>query len=435
MTELAPQDADMFWRAQYSATDQFALYCFAAERDCAAAEILSALRARADRLPRLHLRVAPARHDLAFPRWCAAPVVDAQFRHHPGPRSWDDCRAAVAGLLTDRLDATAHTWRLHLFGPVDGAPRAAGLAWVVVLQVSHALADGRGVADLARALLGPEPVDEPPSPAGPPPGLLAVVGGAVAAPARVAAGMALGIGAWRRSAVDSAASDAAEPGSPATAATVLNRVAGDRRRIDVVVADASALRIDGATVTVSVLARLAEVLGRNLGIDDTTSAVELTVGREPGSDRQRQGRNNFHNAGIRLHPELARAQRVRAIDAQIRAARERDQTAGRRLERRAAAATPAVLRALAVRLTPTDVAPAAVVGATVVSSVHRGPADLTLAGGAVLFTAGFPALSAAHAMTIGVHAIGGVVAVSITTDPDAVDADCLVPLLAAALDG
>ncbi len=78
-----------------------------------------------------------------------------------------------------------------------------------------------------------------------------------------------------------------------------------------------------------------------------------------------------------------------------------------------------MLRAFGVRAAPRDT-PARVAGAAVVSSVNRGPADLTLAGGRVLFTAGFPALSAAHALTIGVHGIGDAVTVSVTTSPSVV---------------
>lgn len=426
MAEMAPLDADMFWRSRLGATDQFALYCFAAQGDRRPDELLADLRLRAGGVPELGLRVAPAWRDLALPRWCPAPIVDDQLRHHDGPATWDECRAAVADLLTDSLDATEHTWRAHLFGPVAGAPRAAGPAWVLVLQVSHALADGRGVAALARTLLGPGGEPEPTSGrpvAGDRPGVPALAAGVLGMPLRLAAGLALGTAGWRR------ADDT--PAPPTMAATTLNRVAGRRRRIDVRVVEADALRIGTATVTVSVLARLAEVLGPYLGIADDALTVELTVGRAAHG----RGRNNFHNVSVRLHPHLDRIDRARMIDAQIRAARVREDAPGRRLERRAADITPAVLRSLAVRWTPTDVAPARVAGAAVVSAVHRGPADLTLGGGAVLFTAGFPALSSAHALSIGVHRLGATATLSLTTDPAAVDADCLVSLLVAATDG
>ena len=45
----------------------------------------------------------------------------------------------------------------------------------------------------------------------------------------------------------------------------------------------------------------------------------------------------------------------------------------------------------------------------------------SLAGGRVRLTAGFPALSAVHALTHGVHGIGDAVTVSVLADPDVVD--------------
>ncbi|MFZ2510552.1 MAG: hypothetical protein WAW85_05610, partial [Gordonia sp. (in: high G+C Gram-positive bacteria)] len=104
-----------------------------------------------------------------------------------------------------------------------------------------------------------------------------------------------------------------------------------------------------------------------------------------------------------------------------------------------AALTPPVLRALAVRLAhgggraPGDTPPGGVSGALVVSSVNRGPADLTLAGGTAVFTAGFPALSGVHLASLGVHGLGETITVALTTDPDRVDADHLGRMLETAL--
>ncbi|PQM49568.1 hypothetical protein C1Y40_00219 [Mycobacterium talmoniae] len=48
-----------------------------------------------------------------------------------------------------------------------------------------------------------------------------------------------------------------------------------------------------------------------------------------------------------------------------------------------------------------------------VSSVHRGAADLRFGDAPVLWTAGYPALSPAMGLTHGVHGIGDTVAISV----------------------
>ena len=62
-------------------------------------------------------------------------------------------------------------------------------------------------------------------------------------------------------------------------------------------------------------------------------------------------------------------------------------------------------------------------GNTVVSSVNRGPADLTFGGVPVVFTAGFPGLSPMMSLTHGVHGIGDRIAVSVNADPGNLDID------------
>ena len=76
---------------------------------------------------------------------------------------------------------------------------------------------------------------------------------------------------------------------------------------------------------------------------------------------------------------------------------------------------------------------AAVAGHTVVSSVNRGPADLSFGGRPVVLTAGFPALSPMMSLTHGVHGIGDTVAVSVHADPGNVEIDEYLDRLTRAL--
>lgn len=441
MAALAPADADMFFWSRRQATDQFLLYCFAAQPDSGGAMpapelVLGELESRARRIGALAVRVSRAPGDLALPRWTPAPAVPAQFRHHPGALTWDRCRTAVARTLTDRLDATDRAWRVHLYGPVGGAPGGGDgeRVWVAALQISHALADGRTASALARELFGGPPA-VPAPPVGRAPGLPAAAAGIATTGIRWLAGLGLGLAAWRTGAPAAAAPP------PPIAATPFNGPPGPDRAIDAIVVPAARLRADGASITVAALLAVGEALSGVLDRRDPGLAVELTLARDApgerdgGRTREPRPRNDFHTVTVGLHPQVPdRRERARRITADIAAARARDGSARRRAERRAAAVTPAVLRALAVRLAAGGGAPGAVAGAALVSSVNRGPADLTLAGGRVLFTAGFPALSAAHATTIGVHGIGDTVTVSVTWSPSAVpDADRFVALLRAGL--
>jgi hypothetical protein len=73
-------------------------------------------------------------------------------------------------------------------------------------------------------------------------------------------------------------------------------------------------------------------------------------------------------------------------------------------------------------------------GNTVVSSVHRGAADLSFGGARVVLTAGFPALSPMMGVTHGVHGIGDTIAVSVHAAESAIgDVDAYLDRLDHAL--
>jgi hypothetical protein len=82
---------------------------------------------------------------------------------------------------------------------------------------------------------------------------------------------------------------------------------------------------------------------------------------------------------------------------------------------------------------PIDTVPNSIAGHTVVSSVYRGPADLTFGDGRVLFTAGFPAIGAVMNLTHGVHGIGDTT-ISVPADASVLpDIDTYTGLLDTAL--
>lgn len=398
MATLSHADAEMYWRSAHAATDQFLLYAFDESDD--RTDPSAQLRARAARIADLHLGIEPLPGDLDFPRWTRVPITATQWRRHE-VENWTDCLAAVADLMAPGCRDPELLWRVHLFGPLTGVPEAADRAMVVVLQISHALGDGRRASDIARRLLSDGAPDTAPrSPRLP--GLVAAGLGAMTAAPRLALATAVGLAAWR--------DDEPEAGPPAVAPTALNLPADGPIALRTVTVGRERLRRFAPSVTVAVLAGIADLLPQIGGAtDDGRVFAELTVARTPIAEQ----RNNFHTVGIDLHAADAVPQRAASIAAQIDDARQRDTARARRRARRAAALAPAVLDALAVRLAARATPPTEVTGTTIVSSVNRGPADLTLAGARVLFTAGFPAVSSVHGLTHGVHGIGDRVTISI----------------------
>ena len=143
--------------------------------------------------------------------------------------------------------------------------------------------------------------------------------------------------------------------------------------------------------------------------------------------------NDFRNVGIGLYPRLDRERRAEAIARQLAGHRSRGAHPAMRASAAASAAVPAPLLRWGVRQFDAATRSPVVSGHTVVSSVNRGPADLSFGGCAVALTAGYPALSPMMSLTHGVHGIGDSVAISVHADPVNVDVDAYLHRLRAAL--
>ncbi|MCV7349324.1 DUF1298 domain-containing protein [Mycobacterium parmense] len=408
---MAAVDAQFYWLSAKVPNDEFLLYAFdgvPADRGRAVEEVLG--RARA--CPDLAMRVRDDNR-LTYPRWVPTPVTVEQvvFRE-PADPGWQGCLTAVAGLFRDQLDIRRMAWRLHVFTPVPGIPFVDGAGTVAVLQVPHALADGARGAALAAWLFGrPDPVPGVPRPR---PGCLP----------RRAAEAAL---AHRRLVRDTRAG-LLVPGvgprpplptnaRPHGAHTVRTLV----RRRD---------QLPGPTVTVGVLAAVASVFAELFGDEATSAGAEVPMGKPTA----REAYNNFGNVGVGLYPALDRDARAERIATDLANGRRRFGHPATRAADRAFAAVPAILLRWGVAQFDADVRPAQVAGNTVVSSVHRGAADLGFGGAGVVLTAGYPALSPVMGLTHGVHGIGDTVAVSVHAAASAVpDIDNYMRLLDAAL--
>lgn len=437
---MSAPDAAVYWRSATQRSDIFAVYCFdVPDTPISMDAVVDELRGRARGIGDLCQRVLNVPGDLDRPYWVGSGADCGRFAVH-AVSSWQGCLDRLGELDGDQLDPTECAWRIHIFGPLTGAPQGCsargGEAIVVALQVSHALADGRGNAAICRALFGAVPPQYDACTDSPASGRLRFMrwglaaAGVVRLPVSAVAAIWLGLRSfneYRKAARRGPVND----GPGAVAFTEINRPPGPERTMRVIVLDRRSLPAE-YSVTVVALTAASFALDELLESAPRRTA-ELTVGRSP-----RPGvRNNFGNVGIDLHPEIDDpGERMMLIAGGVAAAQRRAATpdpvaeASRRFE----SVLPAFLVRRAIRRFDERVKPLKVAGVTVVSSVNRGPDDLVLAGARIRFTTGFPTLSPFMGLVHGLDGMGHSITMSVTTSPEIVDADTYVEMLRRALD-
>jgi hypothetical protein len=413
---LSAVDAQMHWMSAKIPNDQFLLYGFAGVQPDLEQE-LELIRRRAQGCPELRLRVEEG-NGLIYPSWIAGDVgPDRVVVHDLADSSWSGCLAAAARLAEHQLDAGRMTWRLHVFAPVDALP-GAGAGTVVVLQATHALADGIRSSALAAWLFG-RAGEVPPVPAPP--------------PFRGAALPWRGVKAARadRQLVRDTDAGLVPPQADSRPALHSNMRPDGVRSIRTVIRNRA--QLPGPTVTVGVLAALSTALAghlRELGDDPSTLGAEVPMAKAG----VRLAHNHFGNVGVGLYPDLDFGERADRIAGDIARRRRRAAHPAMLASSRAFAAVPAVLLRWGVKQFDPAVRSPTVTGNTVVSSVNRGPADLRFGGLPVVLTAGYPGLSPMMGLTHGVHGIGDTVAISVHAAESAIgDIDAYVERLEAAL--
>ncbi|KLO36230.1 hypothetical protein ABW17_22805 [Mycobacterium nebraskense] len=408
---MAAVDAQFYWMSARIPNDEFLLYAFDGE-PAEYPAVVEQLCRRARACPELTLRVRD-RGPLAYPRWVPAAVrPDQVVRHDLDDQTWAGCLAAVVALAGDQLDVRRMPWRLHVFTPVLGIPGVTGPGTVAVMQVAHALADGARASAMAGWLFGrPDPV--PPV-------------------RRLRAGFlpwraAQAVRAHRRLERDTRAGLLA-PGAGPRPLLPTNARPGPARSVRTLVRHRKQVR--GPTVTVGALTAISTALSRLLGDAADTLGAEVPVAK-PGAPH---AYNHFGNVTVGLYPKLGLEARAERIAAELANGRRRFAHPATRCADRSFAAVPAALLRWGVAQFDFDIRPEQVSGNTVVSSVYRGPADLTFGDARVVLTAGYPALSPVMGLTHGVHGIGDTIAVSVHAAESAVpDIDAYLRLLDAAL--
>ncbi len=441
----------MYWLSRRTHNDLFLLYCFA-DSASPTAELRALVERRSARISELRVRLRAVPGDLDYPSWVPCEFVAEQFLEHAlSEANWPGVLDGLGKLLGTGVDATVRPWRVHIFRGVRGVPGQlpdAAPALVVVLQMSHALADGRGAARIARTLFAESDMTRPPdngsalrpSAATSLSAITDSVSGLLRTPIQVVRTVVRGYGAYRaqQQLAELTSTGRLPAPGPGCMPSAVNRplLAG---RADhaarMIVCDARQLRGTGRTVTVVVLTAISQALARYLEsrgepVDRLAAQVPMAItGTSSGV------RNNYRNLGVDLfidEPDLTvRADKIAAALAAGRVRAEHPLLAARDLVT-AVIAAPLLRRD--VDRYPIDTVPDSIAGHTVVSSVDRGPADLTFGGGRVLFTAGFPAIGAVMNLTHGVHGLGDTVTISVHADRAAVpDPDAYVELVREAL--
>ncbi|WHU48718.1 hypothetical protein QNM97_06925 [Gordonia sp. L191] len=433
---MSAVDAMWYWMSSAMPSDQFLVYGFTSPRTSLDV-IAGYLRRRAATIDDLGLRVADVPAHLDRPYWRRAPVSADQVRVTQGPMTWQACLDHIAQSMDYQLDARQQMWRLHLYGAVTPAPGVAeGSDLVVaVLQVAHALGDGRRSSAIARQLFSEKEIEVQarcPAERGPTTVMhvpAAAALGVARVPIDVARMLFWGGLAFHHHRQRSRTTGSGTTGSGTTdsgqttssvAPTSINGSPGRGRELRTLTVSADVLTARGGTVTVGALTAISDALPRFLGDPSMPVTITLTVARRrAATDPNTGSRNDFRTVGIDLHTDIADLDgRASAIAAEIARARDEHMTPERAAARRAEHATPAPLRILGARQAGAAQLPERIDGISVVSSVDRGPADLTLGGGSrSVITAGFPALSPVHGLNHGVHGLGARVTLSVIAAP------------------
>jgi hypothetical protein len=409
---MAAADAQSFWMSAKIPNDMFLVCGFdgvPADLDAA----LAALRRNVSTCPELLVRIDDS-NAWRYPSWIRCDASEIVV-HEPGNRTWSEClNAVLAVAAVDQLDATMRAWRVHVFVGVTGIPETTGPGTVVVVQMSHALADGQRATALMGRIFGR---DQP-----------------VPAVTESRLGTwALPYLAWRASAAhrrlvhDTASGAVAPPADPWPVQATNNAPEGRdewrtvvRHRTD----------LPGPTVTVGVLAAISEALAAELG-----GATELGAEVPMAKTGTRRAYNHYGNVGVALHPRVPFHERAVRIQAELAMRRQRFEHPAAAAGDAATAAVPARLLRWGTRQFDVQARSTTVTGNTVVSSVNRGPADLTFGGCPVVLTTACPALSPMMSLTHGVHGIGDTVTISVHASPSALpDVDSYVERLSAVLD-
>ncbi len=392
--QVAPADA-WYLFAKKLHTDQFLVYAFAGTPPSAEQAIEEVLE-RARSCSELRLRVRYPTIGFGLPEWITGDVDAGQIIVHDSEvGDWPGCLRATSRLIEQhQLDTEQATWRLHVFLGVHGVPASAGQpSTVIVVQISHALADGLRSSALAGFLFGRSQA-------------LPVI---TALPVHFPFARSVAAVRARRQLVrETAAGLVPPPPGPVPALSINNAPTGAPLLRTFVRHRA---QLPGKSATIGALIAISEAISgylRERGEDPSMLTALVPMANAGVAHAQNHSGPEF----IRLHPEVTgRAERAALIATEFADRQSRRRHAALATNELALANLPGpVLRWLQSRALPPTL-----MGHTTVSSVNRGADDLSFGGCPVMMTAGYPFQTPTIGLTHGVHGIGEMVGISVNT--------------------
>ncbi|GGG02557.1 hypothetical protein GCM10007304_15690 [Rhodococcoides trifolii] len=377
--------------------------------------------ARLESIPQVRVRLARVRFDLDYPSWTtnSTDPTDTVGIRPSASGEWSDALVTLADILSVPLNVEHGAIAVHILPNLRGVPGIDGLGSVVVVQLSHALADGQGAVAVTRTLLGDDSArTHLPSPtlSGRRPAVSAVVG-ILRIPVQAAAFTGSAVRAIRssRAFAREIADGTIVTRPPTRQASAVNVDPGTDRAAAVLVHDRAALTASGLSVTSAALTAIARALAAYLGDDAPADlGAHVTVALPP--DARWSGVNRLASASVDLVPG-ADDQSAR-IRASLTGERRRVTHQAMLDSVRVAEHIPApLLRAGLRRQHPSG---ETVHAHTTVSSVNCGPATLEVCGAQAVFIAAFAGLSPAMSLNHAVLGLGDTISVGVVTSPSAV---------------
>lgn len=420
---LSVADAQMLWLRKYRNNDQFLLYCFAGEVVPTVDKLREVLQKNIGDNSQLKVSLVDDPTGWQFPHWeTNSHEFDELIIFHSSQSfQWPDVLTTIIELRASAVPVEKTAWLLHIFPDVRNVPEvgsdenADSPKTIVVLQISHALVDGRGAAQIARAILSGEILDC-----------------SVTLPARtkwprlrypIALGSLFiaGMKEVHAKNVLAKATSGGELSAPPKKFPVysINTHRNIAEEIFCLSFKSAELKTSTISVTVFILTAISVALPKYLaavGEVPKRLGAEVPVGGDHGIFQSVSG-NNYRSIGIDLRLDIADlASRAEAISLGLKNGR-------RRIFHRLFENTLIVQQQLPAKILRTTIAnqdftqiPPEMSGNTVVSSVFRGPANWKFAGMPVQFTAGFPALSSSMQLTHGVNGLGERITISVCSN-------------------
>ena len=405
-----------FWMSSKLPYEPCQLWAFEGVADLE--RVREQITSRARMCRELQLRAEESPLHIGYPFWVDGDVdPEKQIVEQPMREvSWLGCLEVIARIMDEPLDICEITWRVHVFPGIPDVPGATGLSTVAVVQVPHAVADGKRASAMATYMFGRD--EMPPTPQ---PERRSALLPALVNDRRLRRELARDIASGKQPA----------PKEWVHPLRTQDRPAG-KRWVRSIVRHRSDLPAN-VTVTVGAMSAISEALAGYLGDrgeDTSVLAAGVPVAR-PGPPT---ANNNFDYTMVGLYPEATREERLSLIEAELDLRRRERLHPSFAAKDRAFAAIPPSVRRVGIRLINENKRFEKVPAHTNVTSMNRGRADLELDGGRVFLTASYSAHNPMCGLTHGVHGIGDTVAISMYAAESAIpDIDEYLDRLDAAL--